>query len=77
MQLAKVIGNTTATVKDPTLVGAKLLVVQPWLTDGTTPDGRMLDGTTPDGRMRERETRGETMSGRAMPAYRLQRSATA
>jgi ethanolamine utilization protein EutN len=42
MQLAKVIGTATATIKHPTLVGAKLLLVQPALADGVTPDGDPL-----------------------------------
>jgi ethanolamine utilization protein EutN len=42
MQLAKVIGTATATVKHPTLVGAKLLLVQPRMADGVTPDGDPL-----------------------------------
>jgi ethanolamine utilization protein EutN len=39
MQLALVIGNATATVKHPSLSGSKLMVVQPYLADGKTPDG--------------------------------------
>ena len=39
MQLARVIGTATATVKHPSLEGAKLLVVQPLMADGTAPDG--------------------------------------
>ena len=42
MQLAKVIGTATATMKHPTLVGTKLLLVQPALADGVTPDGDPL-----------------------------------
>jgi ethanolamine utilization protein EutN len=42
MQLAKVIGTATATIKHPTLVGTKLLLVQPALADGVTPDGDPL-----------------------------------
>jgi ethanolamine utilization protein EutN len=42
MQLARVIGTATATIKHPTLQGAKLLVVQPFLADGRTPDGDPL-----------------------------------
>jgi len=42
MQLARVIGTATATIKQPTLQGAKLLVVQPYLADGRTPDGDPL-----------------------------------
>jgi ethanolamine utilization protein EutN len=38
MQLGQVIGNATATVKHPSMQGAKLLVVQPYLNDGKTPD---------------------------------------
>ena len=39
MQKALVIGKATATVKDPTLAGQKLLAVQPLLADGRSPDG--------------------------------------
>ena len=39
MQLARVIGTATATVKHPSLEGAKLLVVQPLMADGKAPDG--------------------------------------
>ncbi len=42
MHLARVIGTATATIKHPTLQGAKLLVVQPYLADGRTPDGDPL-----------------------------------
>ena len=34
-----VIGNATATVKHPSMKGWKLLVIQPLLADGRTPDG--------------------------------------
>jgi ethanolamine utilization protein EutN len=36
---AKVIGSATATVRHPSLAGCKLLVVQPYMLDGLTPDG--------------------------------------
>jgi ethanolamine utilization protein EutN len=39
MQLALVIGTATATVKHASMRGAKLLIVQPHLADGKTPDG--------------------------------------
>jgi ethanolamine utilization protein EutN len=39
MQLARVIGTVTSTVKHPSLLGAKLLLVQPLLADGRSPDG--------------------------------------
>lgn len=39
MQLARVVGFATATVKDASLQGQKLLVVQPLLTGGAAPDG--------------------------------------
>ncbi|MFM8252520.1 MAG: EutN/CcmL family microcompartment protein [Planctomycetota bacterium] len=39
MQLARVIGHTTATVKHESLVGQKLLIAQPLLADGLSPDG--------------------------------------
>lgn len=38
MQVGLVIGNATSTVKHPSMRGTKLLVVQPYLTDGKTPD---------------------------------------
>ena len=36
---AKVIGNATATVKHASLVGCKLLLVQPLMADRVSPDG--------------------------------------
>lgn len=39
MQLARIIGTATATVKHPSLAGARLLVVQPLLADRAGPDG--------------------------------------
>ncbi len=42
MLQALVIGTATATVKHPTLRGAKLLVVQPRMADGRSPDGDPL-----------------------------------
>lgn len=41
MQLARVIGEVVATIKDANLTGMKLLVVQPLLTSGE-PTGRTL-----------------------------------
>lgn len=38
MQLAKVIGSVVATMKDPSLEGAKILMIQP-LTDDMKPTG--------------------------------------
>ncbi len=38
MQLARIIGTATATVKHPSLAGARLLVVQPLLADRRSPD---------------------------------------
>jgi ethanolamine utilization protein EutN len=42
MQMAKVVGTAIATVKDPTLRGTKLLLVQPFMADGQSPDGEPL-----------------------------------
>ena len=42
MQQARVLGSATATVKHPSMEGRKLLVVQPYLADGRTPDGYPL-----------------------------------
>ena len=42
MQPANVIGNATATIKHESMSGWKLLIVQPMLTDGRTPDGEPL-----------------------------------
>jgi ethanolamine utilization protein EutN len=42
MQLAKVIGTATATVKHPSLAGWRMLVVQPYGPDNLTPDGDPL-----------------------------------
>jgi len=39
MQLARIIGIATATVKHPSLDGTKLHVVQPLMADRVTPDG--------------------------------------
>ena len=39
MQLARIIGTATATVKHPSLSGTRLLVVQPLMADRTSPDG--------------------------------------
>lgn len=39
MQLARIIGTATATIKHPSLVGARLLVVQPLMADRQSPDG--------------------------------------
>ena len=39
MQLARIIGTATATVKHPSLTGATLFVVQPLMADRATPDG--------------------------------------
>ena len=39
MQLARIIGTATATIKHPSLVGARLLVVQPLMADRRAPDG--------------------------------------
>ncbi|RLS79250.1 MAG: ethanolamine utilization protein EutN [Planctomycetota bacterium] len=39
MQLARIIGTATATVKHPSLEGARLLVVQPLMADRRTADG--------------------------------------
>ena len=38
MQRGLVIGNATSTVKHPSMQGTKLLVVQPYMKDGKTPD---------------------------------------
>ncbi len=39
---ARVIGTATSTVKHPSLNGCRLLIVQPQLNDGRTPDGDPL-----------------------------------
>ena len=39
MQIARIIGTATATVKHPSLVGARLLVGQPLAADRKSPDG--------------------------------------
>ena len=39
MQIGLAVGTATATVKHSTLQGWKLLVVQPLLADGKSPDG--------------------------------------
>jgi ethanolamine utilization protein EutN len=42
MLKAKVIGSTTSTIKHPSLGGKRMIVVQPYAPDGTTPDGDPL-----------------------------------
>lgn len=42
MNLALVIGTATATVKHPSMAGAKLLLVQPLSADGRSADGNPL-----------------------------------
>ena len=39
MQVGTVVGTATSTVKHASMEGWKLLVVQPMLADGATPDG--------------------------------------
>jgi ethanolamine utilization protein EutN len=39
MLTARVIGTATATVKHPSMKGWRLLVVQPLMADGQSPDG--------------------------------------
>jgi ethanolamine utilization protein EutN len=39
MQLGLVIGTATTTIKHPSMNGWKLLVVQPYMVDGRSPDG--------------------------------------
>jgi len=39
MQLARVVGTATATVKHRSMTGAKLLIVQPLMADMGSPDG--------------------------------------
>ena len=42
MQIGTVVGFATSTVKHASMQGTKLLVVQPYLADGVTPDGDPL-----------------------------------
>ncbi len=42
MQLGLVLGTATATVKHPSIVGRKMLLVQVQMADGKTPDGDPL-----------------------------------
>ena len=42
MLQGRVVGTATATAKHPSMKGWKLLVVQPLMADGTTPDGDPL-----------------------------------
>ena len=39
MQEARVLGTAVSTMKHDSMVGSKMLIVQPYLMDGTTPDG--------------------------------------
>lgn len=42
MQIAMIIGTATATVKHPSMRGQKLLIAQPLMADGCTPDADPL-----------------------------------
>ncbi len=42
MQKALVVGTAVATVKHASMEGRKLLLVQPQMADGETPDGHVL-----------------------------------
>ena len=42
MQVALVVGHSSSTVKHATLEGQKLLVTQPLMADGKSPDGAPL-----------------------------------
>jgi ethanolamine utilization protein EutN len=42
MQAATVIGHATSTIKHSTLERVRMLVVQPWMADGKSPDGSPL-----------------------------------
>lgn len=42
MQTALVVGTATSTVRHVSMQGWKLLIVQPQMTDGVTPDGHPL-----------------------------------
>lgn len=39
MQTAKIVGTATATLKHKSMEGAKLMLVQPQMADGKSPDG--------------------------------------
>ncbi|MBH57601.1 MAG: EutN/CcmL family microcompartment protein [Planctomycetaceae bacterium] len=39
MQEARVMGTAISTMKHESMVGSKLLIVQPYLVDGKSPDG--------------------------------------
>lgn len=39
MQVGTVVGSATSTIKHESMHGTKLLIVQPYLQDGVTPDG--------------------------------------
>lgn len=38
MQIARVVGTATSTIKHSSMQGQKLLIVQPLMADGVTPD---------------------------------------
>jgi ethanolamine utilization protein EutN len=42
MQIALVVGNANSTVKHPTLESKKMLITQPLMADGRSPDGPPL-----------------------------------
>jgi len=39
MQLGKVVGTATSTIKHPSMNGQKLLIIQPTMADGNSADG--------------------------------------
>jgi ethanolamine utilization protein EutN len=52
MLLAEVIGSATSTVKHPSLEGRRMLLAQPYLIDGETPDGDPVLAIDPQGARR-------------------------
>lgn len=52
MLLAEVIGGATSTVKHPSLEGWRMLLAQPYLIDGETPDGDPVLAIDPQGARR-------------------------
>lgn len=49
MQLGRVIGTATSTVKHPSMEGCKLLIVQLLAADGASPDGEPVLAVDPLG----------------------------
>mgnify|MGYP000879456608 CR=1 FL=1 len=72
MQLARVVGTTTSTIKHPTMNGWKLLVVQMLQADGRSPDGDPVISIDSLGAAVGRTQRGAGPGGHASHAGRTE-----